>query len=109
MIGKNSEKASMIKLNGNIYLKIEEVEKEIEYVKKLFHTSHRRAVPNSVKYMDREFVEKIHEESYNLILSMNYLYGYGELHACVKLIIKKTMERFREKSSCDNHLFFHAI
>ena len=30
MIGKNSEKASMIKLNGNIYLKIEEVEKEIE-------------------------------------------------------------------------------
>lgn len=106
MIGKNSEKASMIKLNGNIYLKIEEVEKEIEYVKKLFHTSHRRAVPNSVKYMDREFVEKIHEESYNLILSMNYLYGYGELHACVKLIIKKTMERFREKSSCDNHLFF---
>ena len=59
----------MIKLNGNLYLKVEEVEKEIEAVKKLFSTSHRNNVPYPVRYIDMDFVEKIHDESKNLILS----------------------------------------
>ena len=96
----------MIKLNGNVYLKIEEVEKEIETVKKRFNTSHRNTVPSVVRYIDIDFVEKIHDESKNLILSMNYLYGYGESCACIRLIIQKIMERFREKSSCEDNLYF---
>lgn len=96
----------MIKLNGNFYLKIEEVEKEIEAVKKLFHTSHRNTVPKPVRYIDVDFVEKIQYESKNLILSMNHLYGYGESNACTKLVIQKTMERFREKNSCEDNLHF---
>ena len=64
----------MIKLNGNFYLKVEEVEKEIEAVKKRFSTSHRNTVPSVVRYIDVDFVEKIHDESKNLIFSMNYLY-----------------------------------
>ena len=46
----------MIKLNGNIYLKSSEVEKEISSVSAKFRTSHRAVLPKPVKYLDREFV-----------------------------------------------------
>jgi len=96
----------MKKLNGNFYLKIEEAEKEIDSVKKLFNSSHHKTVPKRIKYIDLDFAEKVQDESKNLILSLNYLYGYGELYASVKSIIQKIMERFRDHSMCDNNLFF---
>jgi len=97
---------NMKKLNGNFYLKIEEAEKEIDSVKKLFHSSYHKTIPKRIKYIDLDFAEKVQDESKNLILSLNYLYGYGELYTSVKAIIQKIMERFRDHSMCDNNLFF---
>jgi hypothetical protein len=96
----------MKKLNGNIYLKVEEVEKEIDIVKNLFRTSHRAILPKVIRYLDVEFVDCIHDEAKNLTLSMNYLYGYGEEYALVKLVIHKIQERFRDQDSCEDTLQF---
>lgn len=96
----------MKKLNGNIYLKVEEVEKEIDIVKNLFRTSHRAILPKAIRYLDVEFVDCIYDEAKNLTLSMNYLYGYGEEYALVKLVIHKIQERFRDQDSCEDTLQF---
>jgi len=96
----------MKKLNGNIYLKVEEVEKQIDTVKNRFRTSHRGILPKAIRYLDVEFVEYIHEEAKNLVFSMNYLYGYGEEYARIKLIIHKIQERFRDNESCEDTLQF---
>ena len=95
----------MKKLNGNIYLKIEEIQKEVESVKKRFKTS-KGTTPSCVRYIDLEFVKKIQNESKNLIASMNYLFGYGEEHALLRLVIHKIQERFREQDSCKDTLQF---
>ena len=97
----------MKKLNGNLYLKIEEAETVIDSVKSLFHSSVHKTIPKKIKYIDLDFAEKVQDESKNLILSLNYLYDfYGELYASVRSIIQKIMERFRDQSMCDGHLFF---
>jgi hypothetical protein len=96
----------MKKLNGNFYLKIEEVEKKIYSVKKIFKTSHKAILPKVIRYLDVEFVECIQEEAKNLVLSMNYLYGYGEEYTLVKLVIHKIQERFRDQDSCEDNLYF---
>tara|TARA_X000000950_G_C13865648_1_gene640619 strand:+ start:1281 stop:1682 length:402 start_codon:yes stop_codon:yes gene_type:complete len=96
----------MKKLNGNIYLKVEEVEKEIDIVKCKFRTSHRAILPKAIRYLDLEFVDCIHDEAKNLTLSMNYLYGYGEEYTLVKLVIHKIQERFRDQDSCEDTLQF---
>ena len=96
----------MKKLNGNIYLTTEEVEKKINEVSSRFKTSHRAILPKSIRYLDIEFVDHIKEEARNLSLSMNYLYGYGEQYASLKLIKQKILERFREEDSCEDNLYF---
>ena len=96
----------MKKLNGNIYLKVEEIEKHLDEVAKRFKTSHRAILPRSIRYLDVEFVDRIKEEAKNLSLSMNYLYGYGEKYASVKSIKRKILERFREHDSCEDTLQF---
>jgi hypothetical protein len=96
----------MKKLNGNIYLKVEEVEKQIDDVCARFKTSHRAVLPKSIKYLDVEFVDRVKEEAKNLSVSMNYLYGYGEQYASVKSIKQKILERFREQDACEDNLHF---
>tara|TARA_B100001093_G_scaffold354693_1_gene339233 strand:- start:12640 stop:13041 length:402 start_codon:yes stop_codon:yes gene_type:complete len=96
----------MKKLNGNIYLKVEEVEKEIDIVKNRFRTSHKAILPKVIRYLDVEFIECIHEEAKNLVMSMNYLYGYGEEYTQIKPIIHKIQERFRDNESCEDTLQF---
>lgn len=96
----------MKKLNGNIYLKVEEIEKYLDEVTIRFKTSHRAILPRSIRYLDVEFVDRIKEEAKNLSLSMNYLYGYGEQYASVKSIKQKILERFREEDSCEDNLYF---
>tara|TARA_B100001093_G_C26795683_1_gene1000967 strand:- start:314 stop:712 length:399 start_codon:yes stop_codon:yes gene_type:complete len=95
----------MKKLNGNIYLKIEEIEKEVDSIKKRFRTS-QGTTPSCVRYIDVEFIEKIHNESKNLCASMNYLFGYGEEYTLLRLVIHKIQERFREQDSCKDTLQF---
>ena len=95
----------MKKLNGNIYLKLEEIEKEVDSVKKRFKSS-KGTTPACVRYIDLEFVEKIQTESKNLCASMNYLYGYGEEYTLLKLVIHKIQERFRDQDSCKDTLQF---
>ena len=96
----------MKKLNGNIYLKVEEIEKYLDEVTIRFKTSQRAILPRSIRYLDAEFVDRIKEEEKNLSLSMNYLYGYGEQYASVKSIKQKILERFREHDSCEDTLQF---
>ena len=74
----------MIKLNGNIYLKTNEVEIQIEKVAKRFRTSHRAILPQQITYLDREFVDCNRDEAKNLSLSLFYLYGYNEDHFVIK-------------------------
>lgn len=96
----------MKRLNGNIYLKVEEVEKQIDIVKNRFRSSHKAILPKVIRYLDLEFVECIYEEAKNLVLSINYLYGYGEEHTQLKPIIHKIQERFRDQESCEDTLQF---
>ena len=96
----------MIKLNGNIYLTETEVEKIVSKVATLFRTSHRAILPQKLTYIDADFVMAIKEEARHTSISVYYLYGYGEDHAPVKKIIKTIMERFREKDSCSDKLYF---
>lgn len=96
----------MIKLNGNIYLKTNEVEIQIEKVSKRFRTSHRAILPQQITYLDREFVDCIRDEAKNLSLSLFYLYGYNEDHAPVKKIIQGVHDRMRNEESCDSRLRF---
>ena len=96
----------MKKLNGNVYLKVEEVEKEIDTVSNRFRTSHRNILPRNIRYLDVEFVGAVKEEAKNLTLSLNYLYGYGEEYASIKSVKQKVLERFREHDSCEDTLQF---
>lgn len=96
----------MKKLNGNFYLKVEEIDKEIYSVCAKFKTSHRAILPKKIKYLDVQFVECVKEEAKNLSLSMNYLYGYGEQYASIKSIRQKILERFREEDSVEDNLHF---
>ena len=96
----------MKKLNGNIYLKVEEVEKEIDSVRDRFRTSHRAVLPKCIRYLDVKCVEIIHDESRNLCASMNYLYGYGEEYTSLKLVVHKIQERFRDPDSVEDTLQF---
>lgn len=96
----------MIKLNGNVYLKVEEVEKFIDETKTKFRTSHRAILPQKINYLDREFVDLIAEEAKNTSLFIIYLYGYNEIHASVKKIIQAIHDRFRNEDECCEKLFF---
>lgn len=96
----------MIKLNGTVYLKVEEVEKFIYETKNKFRTSHRTILPQKINYLDREFVDLIEEEAKCTSLSIIYLYGYNEIHASVKKIIQAIHDRFRsEEESCEKLYF----
>jgi|TARA_A200000159_G_C7223643_1_gene297229 hypothetical protein len=106
MIEKTLKKEGMIKLNGNVYLKTNEVEIQIEKVSKRFRTSHRAILPQQVTYLDREFVDCIRDEAKNLSLSLFYLYGYNEDHASTKKIIQGVHDRMRNEESCDSRLRF---
>tara|TARA_B100002019_G_scaffold140141_1_gene120710 strand:+ start:1891 stop:2322 length:432 start_codon:yes stop_codon:yes gene_type:complete len=106
MIEKILKKESMIKLNGNIYLKSCEVEKIVNEQAKRFRTSHRAILPQQVTYLDREFVIIIQEEEKNICLSSSFLYGYKEDHAPIKKIIQSIHDRFRKEEDCSNKLYF---
>jgi hypothetical protein len=96
----------MIKLNGNIYLKPNEVEKEISSVCTKFRTSHRAVLPKQVKYLDREFVASIQDEGLKLSLQCGYLYGCGEEYCSVKKVILCIHDRMRKEEHCSNELRF---
>ena len=96
----------MKKLNGNFYLKVEEIDREINSACARFKTSHRAILPKKIRYLDLQFVEIVKEEAKNLSLSMNYLYGYGEQYASLKSIQKKILERYREEDACEDNLHF---
>ena len=105
MIGKNLKKASMIKLNGNIYLKSNEVEKQISLVSAKFRTSHRAILPQPVKYLDR--VCSIYSRrGQNLSLYCGYLYGYGEDYCSIKKVIQCMHDRMRKEEHCSDELRF---
>jgi hypothetical protein len=106
MIEKTLKKESMIKLNGNIYLKSIEVEKEISSVCTKFRTSQRAVLPKPVKYLDREFVVSIQDEGLKLSLHCGYLYGYGEEHCSVKKVILCIQDRMRKEEHCSEELRF---
>ena len=88
----------MIKLNGNVYLKVEEVEKFIDETKTKFRTSHRAILPQKINYFDREFVDLIAEEAKNTSLFIIYLYGYN--YACINDLI------YLRGSTC-THIYFY--
>lgn len=96
----------MIKLNGNTYLKLDEVENYIDETRVVFRTSHRAILPKKITYLDREFVDFVHGEAKNLSLSMVYLYGYNEIHASVKKIIHAIHDRFKSEDECCEKLYF---
>lgn len=96
----------MIKLNGNTYLTETEIEVIVSNVATLFRTSHRAILPQKITYIDADFVTIIKEEAKHTSLSVYYLYGYGEDHASAKNIIKAIMERYREKDTCSDKLYF---
>lgn len=106
MIEKILKKESMIKLNGNIYLKSIEVEKVVNDQAARFRTSQRAILPQQVTYLDREFVSSIHNEEKNICLSTVFLYGYNEDHVSVKKIIQLIHDRFRPEEQCSNKLYF---
>lgn len=96
----------MIKLNGNTYLKMDEVEKYIDETRAVFRTSHRAILPKKITYLDREFVDSVQDEAKNLSLSIVYLYGYNEINASVKKIIQAIHDRFRNEDECCEKLYF---
>lgn len=96
----------MIKLNGNFYLKYEEVEEQIDIVRARFRTSQRSILPSRVLYLDKEFVDSINEEAKNLILSLFYLYGYQEKHTSTKKIINGVSARFKNNEMCTEKIHF---
>ena len=96
----------MIKLNGNVYLKSSEVEKEISSVCAKFRTSHRAVLPQQVTYLDREFVLSIQDEGKNLSLYCGYLYGYGEEYCSVNKVIQCVHDRMRKEEHCTKELRF---
>ena len=106
MIEKILKKESMIKLNGNIYLKSCEVEKVVNDQAARFRTSQRAILPQQVTYLDREFVFIIQEEEKNICLSTVFLYGYTEDYASLKKIIQLIHDRFRNEEDCSNKLYF---
>jgi len=96
----------MIKLNGNVYLTEMEIERIVTDTSTQFRTSHRAILPKQVTYLDREFVEAIHNEAKNVTLSVFYLYGYGENYAAVNKIAKAIVDRFRKIEECCSKLYF---
>lgn len=106
MTEKTLNGVNMIKLNGNIYLKANELEKYINEVAKRFRTSHRAILPQQITYLDKEFVDSIKEEEKNLCLSIVFLYGYGEDHVPLKKIIQGIHDRFRKENECCEKLYF---
>jgi hypothetical protein len=96
----------MIKLNGNVYLTEDEIDAIVHAVSLKFRTPHRDVLPQKITYLDSEFVDAIKTEAKNTILSVFYLYGYGELHAPVKKIITAVLERTRNLNDCCDKLYF---
>ena len=96
----------MKKLNGNIYLMSNEIESVVVEVSKKFKTSHRAILPRKITYLDREFVILIQEESKNLSLNSNFLYGYSEKYTSVKKIIQLVHDRLRPEEDCSDELKF---
>lgn len=96
----------MIKLNGNFYLKLEEVEQCFSQVLSCFKTSHRATLPQKIVYLDKEFVDCLWDEEKNLCIQVLQGYGYDEKHCSLKKIIQIVHDRFRSEDETEDKLFF---
>ena len=96
----------VIRLNGNVYLTEDEIDDIVHTTLNQFRTSHRAILPKKITYLDREFVDALKDEAKHAILSVYYLYGYGEKYAPVKKIIKAISDRFKEKDQCCEKVYF---